>query len=241
MSKIWNILPLAFAALRVYGCRQYANSRTIARRPADQRRKSARLSSRLRISTTVARRRLGQPCGRSHRPADNLNDEKQEGSPRVKKTRSRKPELPPAHDHFGKVADTKEAEVTAEGKKETHFLAKITTYDNHTVIVDLGDKSALKTEVKSGDEIAAFGVTGRLNQRPLILAAKFATIVPIEGREEIFESVPVSNQNDSANSNQQFSQQALERSNDHAIGTQQQQNIQYAPPPFLRYDDCGCR
>jgi len=126
----------------------------------------------------------------------------------------------------GQVLDTKEADVTAEGKSENHLLAKVKTYSGHVVIVDFGTKTALKTEIKTGDEIAAFGITGRMNERPLIVASKVATIQPIQGRDDIYESVPASfmqeqqqgeqrtGLNNAQNSNQQFTQEAIRRSNE---------------------------
>jgi len=131
----------------------------------------------------------------------------------------------------GKVSDMKETDVAAEGKTENHMLAKVTTYHDRVVIVDLGPRNALKTEIKTGDEIAAFGITGRLNQLPLIMASKVATIVPIEGREEIYESIPVDYQpSDAANSSQRLSQEAMRKSNDNALGNPRT----VSPPPFLR-------
>src|ERR1043165_140391 len=78
----------------------------------------------------------------------------------------------------GKVTDVKELEVTAEGKNESHLLAKVSMYPetDHIIVIDLGPKAALKTEIKTGDEIAAFGVTGRINKHPLIVASKIAMI-----------------------------------------------------------------
>jgi len=93
---------------------------------------------------------------------------------------------------FGTVKDVKDIDVTAEGKTENHMLAKLETQDKQLIVVDLGPRGGLKSEVKAGDEIAAFGIAGRLRQKPLIVASKIATIVPIEGREPIFESVPAS-------------------------------------------------
>jgi len=120
----------------------------------------------------------------------------------------------------GKVLDTKEADVTAEGKTEKHFLAKVQTLENFPVIVDFGPKEKLKSEINKDDEIAAFGIAGRMNKKPLVFASKFAMITPIDGRDEIFESVPVSfnGQNENANqagnqaqnSSQQLGQQAFQ-------------------------------
>jgi len=136
----------------------------------------------------------------------------------------------------GQVLDTKEADVTAEGKSENHLLAKVKTYSGHVVIVDFGPKNVLKNEIKTGDEIAAFGITGRMNERPLVVASKVATIQPIQGREDIYESIPASylqeqqqgqqqgqqqqqgeqrtGLNNGQNSNQQFTQEAIRRSNE---------------------------
>ncbi len=134
----------------------------------------------------------------------------------------------------GQVTDTKETEVTAEGKTENHFLAKVTTYGNRVVIVDFGQKSALKNEIKAGDEIAAFGITGRLNQLPLVVASKFAHIQNIEGREDIYEAVPINTDNRSDNSNtptdlatnnKSFSEEALRRSNNNDNKMDQQQQV----------------
>ncbi|HLX62367.1 MAG TPA: hypothetical protein VKX17_13905 [Planctomycetota bacterium] len=92
----------------------------------------------------------------------------------------------------GKIAGMKDAEVKAEGKTETHTLAKIQTPGEHVIVVDLGTHGSLKTEFKEGDEIAAFGIAGRMNQKPLLVASKVAKIVPIEGRDDIYESIPAS-------------------------------------------------
>lgn len=118
----------------------------------------------------------------------------------------------------GKVLDTKEADVTAEGKTEKHFLAKIQTLENFPVCVDFGPKENLKTEIKKDDEVAAFGIAGRLNNKPLVFASKVALITPIANREEIFESVPVGfnqgqgNQqgNSGQNSTERLGQQAFQ-------------------------------
>jgi len=152
----------------------------------------------------------------------------------------------------GKVNEIKEIDVTADNKNENHLLAKVTTVNNNVVIVDLGPRASLKNEVKAGDEIAAFGITGRLNERPLIVASKIATITPIEGREEIYESIPVNydrnaqNNQNAGTSNERFAQDALQRSN--ANDNRLNENRSNAnrsntyvggsqpsgPPPFLR-------
>jgi len=118
----------------------------------------------------------------------------------------------------GKVTDMKDTDVTAEGKTENHLLAKVTTFTNRVVIVDLGARKALKNEIKTGDEIAAFGITGRLNELPLVVASKVATIMPIEGREEIFESIPVDNnpKTEGANSSERLSKEAIQKSNENS-------------------------
>jgi len=155
----------------------------------------------------------------------------------------------------GSVMDLKEADITADGKSENHLLAKVQTYGGHVVIVDLGAKAALKNEIKTGDEIAAFGITGRLNERPLVVANKVATIMPIEGREEIFESVPVNfddrqgNNAQDMKSNHQFSQEALRRSNENDKqelegfkgGYTPGQNVQQGQPLNTDYNRQGFR
>jgi len=93
---------------------------------------------------------------------------------------------------FGTVKDVKDIDVKAEGKTENHMLAKLEMHDKQMIVIDLGPRGGLKSEVKAGDEIAAFGIAGRLHQKPLIVASKIATIVPIEGRDQIFEAVPAS-------------------------------------------------
>jgi len=122
----------------------------------------------------------------------------------------------------GKVADLKETEVTPQGKPaENHMLAKVNTHEGRTVIVDLGPRNALRNEIKTGDEIAAFGITGRMNERPLIVAHRVGTVLPIEGREEIYESLPADYQpTEGLNSSERVPQDTIRRS----IG----------PPPFLR-------
>jgi hypothetical protein len=131
----------------------------------------------------------------------------------------------------GKVADMKEADVATEGKTENHFLAKVNTHDNRVVVVDLGPRSGLKAEIKPGDEIAAFGITGRLNQRPLIVASKVATIVPIEGREEIYESIPASyERSEGATPNERFAEEALRKSNEKSA--EFSRTSSNAPPSF---------
>jgi len=123
----------------------------------------------------------------------------------------------------GQVMDTKEADITTEGKSENHLLAKVKTYTGHVVIVDLGTKSALKNDIKNGDEIAAFGVTGRLNERPLVVASKVATIQPIQGREDILESIPASYMQDQQG---QQGQQRTGMNNQQFNGQNQQFNGQ---------------
>jgi len=134
----------------------------------------------------------------------------------------------------GQVLDTKEADVTAEGKTESHLLAKVKAYSGHVCIVDLGPKSALKSEIKTGDEIAAFGITGRMNERPLVVASKVATIQPIQGREDIYESIPAgylqeqqqqgqqrTGMNNPQNPNQQFNGQNPNQQNNGQNSNQQ--------------------
>lgn len=157
--------------------------------------------------------------------------------------------LQPGHENLsyrqrlvtGKVDEVKEIDVSSDGKKtENHLLAKMTTYGGRMVIVDLGPREGLKSEVKAGDELAAFGITGRLNERPLIVASKIATIVPIQGREDVFESIPVSydNQSENSSNNAQFGKDAINRSNaadaGRPTGETYAPRVNYGPPPFLR-------
>lgn len=143
----------------------------------------------------------------------------------------------------GKVLDTKEADVTAEGKTEKHFLAKVQTFDGFPVVVDFGSKENLKTEIKKDDEIAAFGIAGRMNKKPLVFASKIAMITPIDGRDEIFESTPVSfdqNQdpnaagNQNPNSSERLGQEALQGNSG------QRMPMNFQPPPSRIVSDCGC-
>jgi len=163
--------------------------------------------------------------------ADEVNPN-QPPPPREEQQAAKEEKLKPGNENLtyrqrmvtGKVDEVKEIDITADGKAENHLLVKVTTLNKHVVIVDLGPKAGLKNEIKAGDEIAAFGITGRLNERPLIVASKFAQIMPIEGRDDIYESIPVSYNQDGQNqqnqqgqtadaSNQRFAQDALQRSN----------------------------
>jgi hypothetical protein len=127
----------------------------------------------------------------------------------------------------GKVTDMKEADVTQDGKNENHVLLKVETFQGRTLIVDVGPKAGMRHELKTGDEIAAFGVAGRLNERPLIVASKIAHIMPIEGREDIYETLPAdfdkeAGYNQNMNSNQQLAKEGLRQSNENAVGIPRQ-------------------
>jgi len=133
----------------------------------------------------------------------------------------------------GKVTDMKEAEITVEGKTETHLLAKLSTFGDRSIVVDLGPRAGLKSEIKNGDEIAAFGTVGRLNERPLIVASKIATIIPIEGRQDIYESIPANyEQSNASNSDRSLARDALQSSNAQQNG--QPTYVQEGQPTYVR-------
>ncbi len=83
----------------------------------------------------------------------------------------------------GKISDTKELSI--EGQKEDHVLAKIETMHGNTVVVDLGPRKTMpNVSLNNGAELAVFGTVGRLNGFPLIIAEKAAEIHEIPGRQE---------------------------------------------------------
>ena len=84
----------------------------------------------------------------------------------------------------GKIQDTKELSI--EGQKDSHVLAKVETRMGNTVVIDLGPRATIPNSVslQNGSELAAFGTIGRLNGFPLIIAEKVAEVREIPGRQQ---------------------------------------------------------
>ena len=80
---------------------------------------------------------------------------------------------------MGKLLGTKE--VAIQGYEAKHVLAKIETPSGHIVIADLGLREDLKdARLIEGEQLEIYGVVGRLNERPLLVAESIGEVINIK-------------------------------------------------------------
>jgi hypothetical protein len=62
-----------------------------------------------------------------------------------------------------------------------HVLAKIETPSGHIVIADLGTREDVKNaKLVVGEQVEVYGVVGRLNNRPLLVAEQMGEVINIK-------------------------------------------------------------
>jgi hypothetical protein len=80
---------------------------------------------------------------------------------------------------MGKLLETKE--ISLQGQDAKHVLAKIETPSGHIVIADLGTRQDVKdAKLSAGEQIEVYGVVGRLNNRPLLVAEQMGEVINIK-------------------------------------------------------------
>ena len=114
----------------------------------------------------------------SNASTDNTKDMKQ-GEPKAETT---DPGMP-MRTVEGTIMHTRN--VAIQGEAEEHVLAKITVAAGGIVVIDLGPRSTLpKVNLDEGQSLAATGVIGRLNEKPIILADSVGNLSSIERAEK---------------------------------------------------------
>ena len=80
---------------------------------------------------------------------------------------------------MGKLVETRE--IAIQGMDDKHVLAKIETPSGHIVIADLGTRQDVKdAHLTAGEQLEVYGVVGRLNERPLLVAEQMGEVVNIK-------------------------------------------------------------